>query len=130
MECLQSSSLPSHRMVGDGCNDDWRSTRKVTPCWGCSQVQSRAVESPLYLPKFPSVLNCSGHRHRPAHVQTATAGYGKPRFLNCPISFLKQMEMGRRRGGGGIDCRREHMLPCPLECSGSCGPFRLNVHQL
>lgn len=56
MEGLQSSGLPSRRTAGDCRSDSWRSTRKVSWCWGCGQVQNWAVKSPPCLPEFPSLL--------------------------------------------------------------------------
>lgn len=88
----QQLTLPPK--AGDCRVDTWRSPRKAGQHWGCG------CEIASLPPKISFSPFSSGHKRGPAHVQAAMDGYRKllwyKRFLNCPISFLKQMEMGGR----------------------------------
>lgn len=92
----QQVTLPPR--AGDCHDNSWSNPGKATRHWGCG------CDIASLPPKISFSPYSSWHKHGPAHVQTAMDGYRKPlrykRFLNCPISFLKQMEM---RGRGIVE---------------------------
>lgn len=94
---LQGSAQPYCRRVPlQQLQEHEKSEPGMQPSLG---LGCETLSLPLSFPWFPFLFNPSGHRSGPAHGQPATDCYRKrlrERFLNCPRSFLKQMETGGR----------------------------------